>query len=67
VITITVNGVATVVADDLSLGALLDTRDTPPKGVAVALNFEVIRRTDWSHTQLHEGAVVEIVTAAAGG
>jgi sulfur carrier protein len=38
-----------------------------PKGVAVAINGEVIRRGEWVSTSIHDGDVVEIVNAVAGG
>ena len=38
-----------------------------PKGVAVAIDREVVPRSAWSSTLLTDGQVVEIVTAAAGG
>ncbi len=38
-----------------------------PKGVAVAIDREVVPRSAWSSTVLASGQVVEIVTAAAGG
>jgi sulfur carrier protein len=37
------------------------------RGIAVAINGEVIRRGEWSTTLLHDGDVVEIVNAVAGG
>jgi sulfur carrier protein len=67
VITVSVNGVVVVVAEGCSLGALLEERATPDKGVAVAMDLEVIRRADWHQTTLRDGAVIEVVTAAAGG
>jgi sulfur carrier protein len=38
-----------------------------PRGVAVAVNGEIVRRAEWSDTKLVDGDVVEIVSAAAGG
>jgi sulfur carrier protein len=38
-----------------------------PRGVAVAVNGEIIRRDEWALTALVDGDVVEIVSAAAGG
>jgi sulfur carrier protein len=38
-----------------------------PRGVAVALNGEVVPRSSWSTTRLTSGDRLEIVTAAAGG
>lgn len=37
------------------------------RGVAVAVNGEIVRRGEWSATRLDDGDVVEIVSAAAGG
>lgn len=37
------------------------------RGVAVALDGEVVRRSAWDTTVVHDGASVEVVTAAAGG
>jgi len=37
------------------------------RGVAVAVDAEVIPRGAWAETQLHEGARVEIVRAIQGG
>jgi sulfur carrier protein len=38
-----------------------------PRGVAVAIGGEVVRRSQWSVTRIDDGAVIEIVTAVAGG
>lgn len=38
-----------------------------PRGVAVALNGEVVPKSRWGATRLSPGDRVEIVTAAAGG
>lgn len=37
------------------------------KGVAVAVNGDVVPRSVWGHTRLAEGDRVEILTAAQGG
>jgi sulfur carrier protein len=37
------------------------------RGVAVALDGEVLRRSLWASTPVLDGAAVEIVTAVAGG
>jgi sulfur carrier protein len=37
------------------------------RGVAVAVNGEVVPRSEWPASSLAAGARVEIVTAAAGG
>jgi sulfur carrier protein len=51
------------VADAVELlGVPLDAR-----GVAVAVDREVVRRGAWSETELTAGARVEILTAIQGG
>jgi sulfur carrier protein len=37
------------------------------RGVAVAVNFEVVRRADWPDVQLAAGDEVEVLRAVAGG
>ena len=44
----------------------LSTRP-PPKGIAVALNWEVIPREKWPSTQLAEADVLEVLWASSGG
>lgn len=39
----------------------------PRRGLAVALNGEVVPRTGWPATPLRDGDRVEILTAAQGG
>jgi sulfur carrier protein len=38
-----------------------------PKGLAIAVNEEVVPRTRWPATTLHEHDRVEVLAAAAGG
>jgi sulfur carrier protein len=47
--------------------ALLGRRRIEPRGVAVAIDGEIVPRSSWSVTLVHDEANVEIVTAAAGG
>ncbi|MGA2969340.1 MAG: sulfur carrier protein ThiS [Acidimicrobiales bacterium] len=63
---IRVNGIEHDGAFD-SLTAMMNDMAIEPKGVAVAINGEVIRRGEWSTTSLHDGDVIEIVNAVAGG
>ncbi len=37
------------------------------RGVAVALDGEVVRRADWPDTALADGATLEVVQAVQGG
>lgn len=41
--------------------------DGRPRGVAVAVDEQVVPRPQWDSTQLDDGAVVEIVSATPGG
>ena len=65
--TLMVNGVAEPFA--ATVAALLAARDIAPegRGVAVAVNGEVVRRADLATTALHRGDTVEIVRAMQGG
>ncbi len=50
-----------------TIDALIDRLGIDPRGIAVAVDGEVVRRSDWTATVVADGASVEIVTAAAGG
>ena len=49
------------------LDVLLGELSLPPKGIAVAVNGEVVRRVDWAGHRLVDGDVVDVLTAAQGG
>jgi sulfur carrier protein len=49
------------------LAELLGELSLPAKGVAVAVNGEVVRRVDWTSHRLADGDVVDVLTAAQGG
>jgi sulfur carrier protein len=63
---VTVNDEAVDVDDDITVAALLATLGIPDKGIAVAVDWTVLPRSEWEHT-LSEGAKVEVVTAVQGG
>ncbi|HKA69440.1 MAG TPA: sulfur carrier protein ThiS [Actinomycetes bacterium] len=42
-------------------------RETPARGIAVAVNDEVVPRTAWPHTLLAEADRIEVLTAVQGG
>ncbi len=50
-----------------SVEALLTRLAIEPRGIAVALDGEIVRRSAWSSTIVPDESSVEIVTAAAGG
>jgi sulfur carrier protein len=64
-----VNGHAREVTPPVRLREVLDLPDgaATPRGIAVAVNGQVIPRSQHANTVLTEGARVEIVTAVQGG
>jgi sulfur carrier protein len=50
-----------------TVAQLLSRHSIEPRGIAVALDGEVVRRGAWGETKIHDGCQIEIVTAAAGG
>jgi sulfur carrier protein len=46
---------------------LLRRLSIEPRGVAVAINGDVVRRSEWSTTDIEDNNAIEIVTAVAGG
>ena len=63
---ITVNDEAVEVADVTTVAALLETMGFPDKGIAVAVDWTVLPRSEWQ-TALTDGARVDVVTAVQGG
>ena len=62
-----VNGEAREFSSPLSLAQLIEHLDLPPARIAVELNRAVVRRNDWSATELCEDDRVEIVHFVGGG
>ncbi len=64
-----VNGVEwTLPADATVARVVADLHRGPdPRGVAVAVDGEVVRRADWATADLHDGARVEVLGAIGGG
>lgn len=50
-----------------SVEALLTRLEIQPRGIAVAVNGEIVRRSEWSTTPVIDESSIEIVTAVAGG
>ena len=62
------NGARTKVAAGLPVDRLIADRvPGAPRGVAVAVNDEVVPRTQWASRRLNAGDTVEIVRATQGG
>lgn len=65
--TVTVNGRIQEFTEALSIADLLQRLALNGTGIAVALNAAVVPRTKHAHTPIHDGDVVEIIRAVAGG
>jgi sulfur carrier protein len=50
-----------------SVEEMLQRLEIEPRGVAVAIDGDVVRRSEWSITRIQDGCSIEIVTAVAGG
>lgn len=64
---IEVNGEPRELTDGTTVGELLDTLVEDRRGVAVAVDGEVVPRSTWDETDLHADARVEVVGAVQGG
>jgi sulfur carrier protein len=66
---VVVNGSETELSEGATVQAALDSLDLPAagRGVAGAVDAEVVPRGDWAGTELHEGARVEVLRAIQGG
>jgi sulfur carrier protein len=67
---IVLNGEPYAVPPGISVADLLRQLEIDPeaaRGIAVAVNEEVVRRTQWAEVRLNAGDRVELVTARQGG
>lgn len=64
---ITLNGAVHAVSPGATVAALVAALGRGPKGVAVAVNDEVVPRSQWAGTELRTGDRVEVLQAAQGG
>lgn len=66
---ISVNGEPRELPAPATVGALLDALGIEPRrrGIAVAVDAEVVPRTAWDGHALREGDRVEVLTAIQGG
>ena len=65
--TLTVNGDPREVPPGATLADLVTQLVRSERGVAAAVDGEVVPRRAWPDTPLADGAVVEVVTAVQGG
>jgi sulfur carrier protein len=66
---VVLNGDDALLEDGATVAAAVASLDLPAsgRGVAVAVDAEVVPRGEWAETELHEGARVEILRAIQGG
>jgi sulfur carrier protein len=66
---ISVNGEDRQLPDGATVATVVELLDVSPqaRGVAVALDGEVVSRGRWAQTELAEGARIEVVAAIQGG
>ena len=62
-----INGESKNLTGSLSLAELITQLDLPAARIAVELNREVVRRTEWSGAMLKEDDRIEIVHFVGGG
>jgi sulfur carrier protein len=67
--TVTVNGEPRELVPGTTVAELLDALDVPAgrRGVAVAVDAEVVPRGEWDSTEVPDGARVEVLVAIQGG
>jgi sulfur carrier protein len=65
--TLVLNGERRDVADGSTVADVVDSLTAEPRGVAVALDGEVVLRSDWSTTRPADGQQVEVLRAVQGG
>jgi len=65
---ILLNGTETEIGDYvLTISDLLISLDIPIIGIAVALNYKVVKKAEHQNTCISENDAIEIVRAVAGG
>jgi sulfur carrier protein len=64
---VSVNGDATTVDERASIASVVAQVAPSPKGIAVAVNGDIVPRSRWDHTGLRDGDAIEILGAAQGG
>ncbi len=61
------NGSSTELDDGTTLTAIVQRYGRGERGIAVALNGEVVARSRWNDVELTEGDRVEVLGAIGGG
>ncbi len=66
-ILITLNGEQLPIAGDIDLETLVNRLALPAKRLAVEMNGNVVRRTDWPQIIVTDGDKIEVVHFVGGG
>jgi len=68
-VAVTVNGDRFELPAGATVASVIASLHNAPegRGVAVAVEGEVVPRAEWPNTELHEGATLEVVVAVQGG
>lgn len=61
------NGAPTELAEGATVATIVAARTEQLRRVAVAVNSEVVPRSQWASTPVAEGDSVEVLAAMAGG
>jgi sulfur carrier protein len=64
---LTVNGEYRILPGPASVAELVDGLAGQHRGIAVAVNGDVVPRSAWRHRSLADGDTVEVLTAVQGG
>jgi sulfur carrier protein len=66
---VVLNGAQTDLADGATVQTAVEALDLPAagRGVAVAVDAEVVPRTQWHTHELNDGARIEVLRAIQGG
>ena len=64
---VVLNGEPRELADGATIADVLALLDAPDRGVAVAVDAEVVPRGEWEAVTLREGVRIEVVQAVQGG
>lgn len=64
---VTVNGEPRCLPEGATVAWLVEEMGAGRRGVAVAVDAEVVLRSSWETTRLHPGARIEVLRAVQGG
>lgn len=66
-IAVSVNGDPRTLAPGTTVASLVEAMGYGPRGVAVAVNAEVVPRSTWADAEIRDGDQIEILHAVQGG